>query len=1348
MPANDQYWRDLPQMHKVFAGSAIVLLLATLLMMYKDESRSWREYQREAEDLKVEQLEEGLEQFESEEFKSQISAVEEKIAAADSDLAGKQDEISKLESEMKTQQGVVQKLATESKSKNAFRDKARADYDLRVRDEEPAVVQREYLQIFENAQEAASEYALKYEQAEQAYDALKQQLDALNQDKTVAQSELNRLEGDRKALQEQLESLRPSNPAIAAKRAFKEWPIINGFNPHLQIKYDWPSDLEQELGMVSVGRVDRCRTCHVNAVSFGAGNVPNYPDDKYHQPFSSHPNPDLFLSSTSPHPVEKFGCTVCHQGDGSGTSFQNAEHSPPNPAVAHEWEEEHHWHSNHFWEYPMLPEMFEESGCIKCHHNVVELGINKEFGNTAPKVFEGYNLIREYGCFGCHEINGYDGTEQIGPDLRLEPNTPEQLAKIEADPNQVAGDMRKVGPSLRHIASKTTPEFVAYWTEDPQRFRPSTRMPRFFNNTNQHDAMADVLQPVELAALGIYLDSKSEAMELLAPKEGYQANAERGKDLFSKRGCLACHQRGGEEFEGIEATFGPDISKIHEKVKPGPDGFKWLYTWIKEPTRYHTRTKMPDLYLNPEGEGENYVDPAADIAAYLLEGEYGDFPELTSPKPYLGIALDSNFTLEEAQGIGITEENFAGVRVTEVIQGSPAVRVQKDGVDFPIEYSDVITNLNGQAVTSPEEFSKIEAGLANGSETKLTLIRDGVTHQVTTVITTPLDDLVRLYLSKALPSSKVEEAFAERHFPVTAEMYGEDGNIKSDAIRGDEIELAPKSIDEEVSDEEWQRRQMVYIGRRTISRYGCYACHDIPGFEDARPIGAALQDWGRKDTSKLAFEHVHEWLHHHGDPDGGSTAERLEQAVANAKHGSEISEDTLEEAALYESVLHHGRAGFIWQKLRQPRSYDYKKTETKGWDERLRMPKFPFNQEEIESVAAFVLGLVADPPPPEYRYNPDGDKGAIIEGERLLTKYNCAGCHMLEIPEWEFAADPDEIFAPELEEGEEKALDLLAHIKGIDSHWTGEENEDGIPILKAKGYPQRSPDPEEDLEFQMYSFVLWDPIKVDDDVTLMPGQPLPVAVTKIKSQGEGRGGDLANWLIPRLVGNEPGVTNINESWQAAPPPLEGEGHKVQTPWLYQFLKNPEQLRYTTVLRMPKFNMDDDEALALANYFAAIDGVPYPYQPIPPKQREVQIAESLAYQEHYPNAEMDYLTASWNVLNDSTLCQKCHSVGGMMVTETDPTKVKRGPNLQRVEKRLRPDWAQLWVYHPQWITPYTSMPVNFPVNKESARTELFGGNNVRQAQGAVDALFNYAELLEIHGQTSYGADAPATEEAAE
>src|SRR5439155_5743412 len=53
----------------------------------------------------------------------------------------------------------------------------------------------------------------------------------------------------------------------------------------------------------------------------------------------------------------------------------------------------------------------------------------------APKLIEGFATIQDVGCFGCHEINGYDGpTKRRGPDLRAEPNYFAAAAQVLADP--------------------------------------------------------------------------------------------------------------------------------------------------------------------------------------------------------------------------------------------------------------------------------------------------------------------------------------------------------------------------------------------------------------------------------------------------------------------------------------------------------------------------------------------------------------------------------------------------------------------------------------------------------------------------------------------------------------------------------------------------------------------------------------------------------------------------------------------------------------------------------------------------------------------------------------------------
>ena len=98
----------------------------------------------------------------------------------------------------------------------------------------------------------------------------------------------------------------------------------------------------------------------------------------------------------------------------------------------------------------MRPQRFEESSCLKCHHQVVDLEPSERFPEPpAPKVVKGYHLIRQYGCYGCHEINGWSSPdERVGPDMRLTPNYHEVAAAIGTD----AG-LSEMGPSVTRWVS-------------------------------------------------------------------------------------------------------------------------------------------------------------------------------------------------------------------------------------------------------------------------------------------------------------------------------------------------------------------------------------------------------------------------------------------------------------------------------------------------------------------------------------------------------------------------------------------------------------------------------------------------------------------------------------------------------------------------------------------------------------------------------------------------------------------------------------------------------------------------------------------------------------------------------
>ena len=109
-----------------------------------------------------------------------------------------------------------------------------------------------------------------------------------------------------------------------------------------------------------VPRYDRCTTCHQGIDNKAYADAP--------QPFRTHPNLDMYISSGSPHPMENFGCTSCHAGLDRATSFQNAAHMPRSEEQRVAWEKKYGWHVDEDIETPMLPMNNIEAGCYKCHN--------------------------------------------------------------------------------------------------------------------------------------------------------------------------------------------------------------------------------------------------------------------------------------------------------------------------------------------------------------------------------------------------------------------------------------------------------------------------------------------------------------------------------------------------------------------------------------------------------------------------------------------------------------------------------------------------------------------------------------------------------------------------------------------------------------------------------------------------------------------------------------------------------------------------------------------------------------------------------------------------------------------
>src|SRR5262249_30603704 len=140
----------------------------------------------------------------------------------------------------------------------------------------------------------------------------------------------------------------------------------------------------------------------------------------------------------------------------------------------------------------------------------------------APKLLEGYRMVRDNGCFGCHEISGLKSGRAVGPDLRLEPTppiewlSPKDQRAPRPDPPNPPGTMRKVGPSLRRLDEKVDDKWLLSWIKNPRGFRPDTRMPHFYDlSTNNHEYLKEnnpaqeKYPDAEIHAIAYYLRTES-----------------------------------------------------------------------------------------------------------------------------------------------------------------------------------------------------------------------------------------------------------------------------------------------------------------------------------------------------------------------------------------------------------------------------------------------------------------------------------------------------------------------------------------------------------------------------------------------------------------------------------------------------------------------------------------------------------------------------------------------------------------------------------------------------------------------------------------------------------------------
>jgi cytochrome c2 len=153
-------------------------------------------------------------------------------------------------------------------------------------------------------------------------------------------------------------------------------------NTPLRIKQIWNTEL---------GHADRCTTCHL-----GIDN-PKFAKEK--QPLTTHP---FFINAKGErgyifyHTFDKFGCTICHNGDGQATSVDRT-----HGVVEH-------------LDFQLLSGSYVQSSCTKCH---VELYSREVYWPETPILMKGKELASRLGCGACHSIRQLGTSATLAPEL-------------------------------------------------------------------------------------------------------------------------------------------------------------------------------------------------------------------------------------------------------------------------------------------------------------------------------------------------------------------------------------------------------------------------------------------------------------------------------------------------------------------------------------------------------------------------------------------------------------------------------------------------------------------------------------------------------------------------------------------------------------------------------------------------------------------------------------------------------------------------------------------------------------------------------------------------------------------
>jgi hypothetical protein len=483
--------------------------------------------------------------------------------------------------------------------------------------------------------------------------------------------------------------------------------------------------------------------------------------------------------------------------------------------------------------------------------------------------------------------------------------------------------------------------------------------------------------------------------------------------------------------------------------------------------------------------------------------------------------------------------------------------------------------------------------------------------------------------------------------------------------------------------------------------------------------------------------------------------------------------------------------------------------------------------EAREAVMTFILGLVGEAIHPRYLNNPPPDRLAEVKGRQVLDKFNCAGCHLVRSGVYDIKLPPDD------REGGSRAL-LEESYRAIarsnfsedivfpnSNAWAGFQPLTTDRLMLQALNPRMRNIGDRDLlvvrvsdaaRFLSLAHAKGDKLiaygakgeaTIDGErevLTIRAGNDARLDPATLAARSDPWGGRFGDLLVPYLMNKyKVKIADEDAARNVLPPPLVREGERVQPEWLFGFLRNPSQVRPVTVLRMPKFNMSEEDAQAIVNYFAAADklnnpgiGLTYPYVSQPERQetywhernrdyvqllarenalekRARALLEELEkFAKAAGTADKDraaleaevkrvkealetkdagkreallsqsdlYWTDAYRLLTVSGDKAICQKCHSIGSVKASEDQ---GPPLDLAYSRLRPDWTERWLGNPKRLFTYNpAMPQNFHGGNDSEFRDFFDGPSRLKVQAVRDVLMNYPKVADLPVNRSFRA----------